>query len=64
MTAVRWPRCAGDTGDPATLATQITKLKQRFRLDHVVLVGDRAVAVVATAMLGKPTQANRPFIKR
>ena len=33
----------GNTGDPATLATQITKLKQRFRLDHVVLVGDRGM---------------------
>ena len=37
----------GNTGDPATLATQITKLKQRFRLDHVVLVGDRGMITEA-----------------
>jgi hypothetical protein len=33
----------GNTGDPATLATQVAKLKQRFGLDHVVLVGDRGM---------------------
>lgn len=33
----------GNTADPATLAAQIDKLKQRFRLDHVVLVGDRGM---------------------
>ncbi len=33
----------GNTGDPMTLATQIDKLKQRFKLDHVVLVGDRGM---------------------
>ena len=31
----------GNTGDPTTLAPQIEKLKQRFGLTHVVLVGDR-----------------------
>src|SRR5208283_3277051 len=30
----------GNTGDPKTLAVQVEKLKQRFGLDHVVLVGD------------------------
>jgi hypothetical protein len=34
---------AGNTGDPSTLATQVAKLKQRFCLDHVVLVGDRGM---------------------
>jgi hypothetical protein len=34
----------GNTGDPKTLAAQIDKLKQRFKLDRVVLVGDRASA--------------------
>src|SRR3984893_1298080 len=34
---------AGNTADPMTLATQIEKLKQRFNLDHVVLVGDRGM---------------------
>ena len=32
----------GNTGDPTTLAPQIDKLKQRFGLNHVVLVGDAA----------------------
>lgn len=31
----------GNTGDPATLAEQIGKLKRRFGLTRVVLVGDR-----------------------
>jgi hypothetical protein len=33
----------GNTGDPKTLATQIHKLKNRFGLKHVVLVGDRGL---------------------
>ena len=33
----------GNTGDPSTLAAQVAKLKQRFHLDHVVLVGDRGM---------------------
>lgn len=37
----------GNTGDPKTLATQIETLKQRFRLDHVVLVGDRGMITQA-----------------
>jgi Transposase DDE domain len=37
----------GNTGDPATLATQLDKLKQRFRLEHVVLVGDRGMITEA-----------------
>jgi len=37
----------GHTGDPKTLAAQITKLKQRFGLDHVVLVGDRGMITQA-----------------
>jgi hypothetical protein len=38
---------AGNTADPMTLATQIEKLKQRFNLDHVVLVGDRGMVTQA-----------------
>ena len=38
---------AGNTGDPATLAPQVDKLKQRFRLEHVVLVGDRGMITEA-----------------
>src|SRR5271167_520905 len=37
----------GNTGDPTTLAPQIEKLKQRFGLDHVVLVGDRGMITEA-----------------
>jgi hypothetical protein len=37
----------GNTADPKTLATQIRKLKQRFGLDHVVLVGDRGMITQA-----------------
>jgi transposase len=37
----------GNTGDPTTLATQIDKLKQRFGLGHVVLVGDRGMITEA-----------------
>lgn len=33
----------GDTGDPSTLATQIEKLRDRFRLERIVLVGDRGM---------------------
>src|SRR4051812_4343993 len=37
----------GDTADPMTLAMQIEKLKQRFRLDRVVMVGDRGMITQA-----------------
>jgi hypothetical protein len=37
----------GNTADPATLAPQIGKLKQRFRLRHVVMVGDRGLITSA-----------------
>ena len=37
----------GSTGDPATLAAQIDKLKRRFDLAHVVLVGDRGMITQA-----------------
>ena len=37
----------GDTADPRTLATQIDKVKKRFALDHVVLVGDRGMITQA-----------------
>ena len=37
----------GNTGDPATVADQVAKLKQRFALDHVVLVGDRGMITQA-----------------
>jgi DDE family transposase len=37
----------GNTADPATLATQIGKLKQRFGLKRIVLVGDRGMITEA-----------------
>src|SRR5512147_1133325 len=37
----------GDTGDPKTLAVQIDKLKKRFGLRRVVLVGDRGMITTA-----------------
>lgn len=37
----------GNTGDPSTLATQIDKLRKRFKLTRVVLVGDRGMITSA-----------------
>jgi transposase len=37
----------GDTADPSTLVSQVAKLKQRFGLKRVVLVGDRGMITSA-----------------
>jgi hypothetical protein len=37
----------GNTGDPTTLAPQIKKLRQRFGIERVVLVGDRGMLTSA-----------------
>jgi hypothetical protein len=37
----------GNVGDPSTLPNQISKLKQRFNLDRVVLIGDRGMITEA-----------------
>jgi hypothetical protein len=37
----------GNTADPMTLAAQIAKLKQRFQLQRVVMVGDRGMLTEA-----------------
>jgi transposase len=34
---------SGNTGDPTTVADQVEKLRSRFGLSHVVLVGDRGL---------------------
>lgn len=34
---------AGNTGDPTTVASQVKKLRERFGLERVVLVGDRGM---------------------
>lgn len=38
---------AGNTADPKTLAVQIQKLRERFRIERVVLVGDRGMITEA-----------------
>jgi transposase len=37
----------GNTGDPKTVAGQIAKIRERFGIQHVVLVGDRGVLTSA-----------------
>lgn len=37
----------GNTGDPTTVASQVTKVKDRFGLTRVVLVGDRGMLTAA-----------------
>jgi len=38
---------AGNTGDPKTLASQIQKLRERFDLKYVIMVGDRGMITEA-----------------
>jgi hypothetical protein len=38
---------AGNIGDPSTLASQVNKLKERFALERVVLIGDRGMITAA-----------------
>jgi hypothetical protein len=38
---------AGNTGDPVTVAAQVTKVKDRFGITKVVLVGDRGMLTAA-----------------
>ena len=33
----------GNTGDPKTVASQVSKLRKRFKLERIVLVGDRGM---------------------
>lgn len=37
----------GNTGDPSTLAAQVAKLKEKFKLSRVVLAGDRGMITEA-----------------
>ncbi len=37
----------GNTGDPATLGSQIRKVRERFELDSIVFVGDRGMITEA-----------------
>jgi hypothetical protein len=38
---------AGNTGDPSTVAAQVSKLKQRFSIEHIAWVGDRGLLTSA-----------------
>ena len=38
---------AGNTGDPTTVAAQVTKVKDRFGITRVILVGDRGMLTAA-----------------
>jgi len=60
----------GDTADPRTLAAQIDKIKKRFALERVVLVGDRGMitqaridAEIAPAGLDWITALRAPAIR-
>jgi hypothetical protein len=60
----------GSTGDPRTLAVQIDKVKKRFALAHVVVVGDRGMitqaridAEIAPAGLDWITALRAPAIR-
>lgn len=60
----------GDTGDPRTLAAQIDKVKKRFAIDRVALVGDRGMitqarldAEIAPAGLDWITALRAPAIR-
>ena len=47
----------GNTADPATLSAQVEKLKDRFGISRVVLVGDRGM--ITSARIGDRPQAGR-----
>ncbi len=38
---------AGNTGDPSTVASQVARIRTRFGIDHVALVGDRGMITAA-----------------
>ena len=61
----------GNTGDPATVATQIAKIKDRFGITKVVLAGDRGMLTAARlredvgpAQLGWITALRAPQVKK
>jgi len=51
----------GNTADPMTLAAQVDKLKRRFQLEHVVLVGDRGM-ITQTRITEEITAAGLDWI--
>ena len=53
----------GNAADPATLSAQVSKLKRRFGLGRVVLVGDRGM--ITSARIGEDLRPAEPrSIKR
>src|SRR5256885_40586 len=61
----------GNTGDPKTVAAQVAKVKDRFALTRVVLVGDRGMLTaarlredVAPAQLDWITALRAPQVKK
>lgn len=61
---------AGNTGDPATVASQVGKICQRFNISHIALVGDRGMLTnarlkddVIPAQLDYITALRAPAIK-
>jgi len=61
----------GNTGDPATVAAQVTRVKDRFGIGRVVLVGDRGMLTaarlredVAPAHLDWITALRAPQVKK
>ena len=62
---------AGNTGDPKTVAAQVARIKDRFGIDRVVLVGDRGMLTaarlredVAPAHLDWITALRAPQVKK
>ncbi len=49
----------GNTGDPATLGDQIAKLKERFGLKRVVMVGDRGMITQARIQIAGAEMARQ-----
>ena len=47
----------GNTSDPQTIRKQIDKLKRRFKLSHVALVGDRGM--ITSARITEELAASR-----
>jgi transposase len=52
----------GNTGDPKTLATQVKKLRERFGLSAVVLVGDRGMITSARIRQDLPASCGIQWI--
>src|SRR5258708_13018399 len=50
----------GNTGDPKTVAAQVDKVKDRFAITRVVLVGDRGMLTPPSLPGRRPPRAPRP----